>query len=56
MNYVILCSQSPKDLFQLILTVKQAHKTRHNNSIPHFDFKHDFLKNFFFPSTIIEWN
>ena len=30
--------------------------TRHKNSIPRFNVKHDYLKNSFFPLTIIEWN
>ena len=30
--------------------------TRHKNSIPLFNVKHDYFKNSFFPSTIIEWN
>ena len=29
--------------------------TRHKNSIPLFNVKHDCCKNSFFPSTIIEW-
>ena len=30
--------------------------TRHKSSIPLFNVKHDYFKNSFFPSTIIEWN
>ena len=30
--------------------------TRHKNSIPLFNVKHDCLKNYFFPLTVIEWN
>ena len=29
---------------------------RHKNSVPLFNVKHDYFKNSFFPSTIIEWN
>ena len=30
--------------------------TRHKNSVPLFNVKHDYFKNSFFPSTVIEWN
>ena len=30
--------------------------TRHKSSIPLFNVKHDYFKNSFFPSTVIEWN
>ena len=30
--------------------------TRNKNSIPLFNVKHDYFKNSFFPSTLIEWN
>ena len=30
--------------------------TRHENSVPLFNVKHDYFKNSFFPSTVIEWN
>ena len=30
--------------------------TRHKDSIPLFNVKHEYFKNSFFPSTIIEWN
>ena len=30
--------------------------TRHKNSVPLFNVKHDNFKNSFFPSTVIEWN
>ena len=30
--------------------------TRHKNSIPLFNVKHDYFKNSFFPSTTTEWN
>ena len=48
--------QSPKYLFELIPTARQAYMTRNKNSIPLFNVKHDFFKNSFFRSTIIEWN
>ena len=33
-----------------------SHKTRESNQIPALKVKHDFFKNTFFPSTIIERN
>ena len=33
--------KSPKYLFELISTARQAHVTRHKNSIPVFNMKHD---------------
>ena len=43
--FKIIKNQSPKYLFELIPTAREAYTTRHKNSI-----------NSFFPSTIIEWN
>ena len=45
-------NQSPKYLFELISTARQAYITRHENSVPLFDVKHGYFKN----STVIEWN
>ena len=47
-------NQSPKYLFELIPTARQAYMTRHKNSIPLFNIKHDYFKKCFFHSTIIE--
>ena len=30
--------------------------TKHKNSIPFFNVKHDYFKKIFLPSTVIEWN
>ena len=49
-------NQSPKYLFELIPTARQAYMTRHKNSIPLFNIKHDYFKKCFFPSTITEWS
>ena len=49
-------NQSPKYLFELIPTARQAYMTRHKNSIPLFNIKHDYFKKCFFSSTIIEWS
>ena len=48
--------QSPRYLFELTPTARQAYLTRNKSSIPFFNVKHDYFKNSFFPSTIIEWN
>ena len=51
--FKIIKNQSPKYLFELIPTAREAHMTRHKNSIPLFNVKHDYFKYYFFPSTII---
>ena len=37
-------------------TKKSSCTTRNAGNIPFFKFCHNFFKNSFFPSTIIEWN
>ena len=54
--YKIIKKQSPKYLFELIPTARQTYMTRCKKSIPLLNVKHDYFKNYFFPSTIIEWN
>ena len=54
--YKIIKKQSPKYLFELIPTARQMYMTRCKKSIPLLNVKHDYFKNYFFPSTIIEWN
>ena len=54
--FKIIKNQSPRYLFELIPNARQAHLTRNKNSVPLFIVKHDYFKNSFFPSTIIEWN
>ena len=51
--FKIIKNQSPKYLFELIPTAREAYMTRHKNSIPLFNVKHDYFKYYFFPSTII---
>ena len=43
-------------LTELISTRNEAYQTRHFANIPSLSFKHNFFKNTFFPSTILEWN
>ena len=54
--YKILQSQSPKCLYSIIPIHKMSYRTRQCNKISTINVKHDFFKNTFFPSTIIEWN
>ena len=54
--FKIIKNKSPKYLFELIATARQAYMARHRNSVPLFNVKHDYFKNSFFPSIVIEWN
>ena len=54
--YKIFRSQSPQYLFNIIPTFVRPYNTRNANNIPQFKVKHNFFKNSFFPSVIIEWN
>ena len=51
-----LKSQSPKYLYSIIPIHNMSYRTRQCNKIPAINVKHDFFKNTFFPSTIMEWN
>ena len=48
--------QPPGYLIELIPTCNEAYLTRHVANIPSLSFKHNFLKNTFFASTILEPN
>ena len=54
--YKVFKTQSPRYLFEVIPTAKRAYITRNNDKLPHFKVKHNYFKNYFFPSTVIEWN
>ena len=54
--YKIFRSQSPQYLFNIIPTSVRPCNTRNANNIPRFKVKHNFFKNPFFPSVVIEWN
>ena len=54
--YKIFRSQSPQYLFNIIATPVRPYNTRNANNIPQFKVKHNFFKNSFFPSVVIEWN
>ena len=54
--YKIFRSQSPQYLFNIIPTFVRPYNTRNADNIPQFKVKHNFFKNSFFPSVVIEWN
>ena len=56
MFYKIYKSKSPQYLFKLIPEKASSYVTRNAENIPLFNIKHNFYKNSFFPSSIIEWN
>ena len=54
--YKVFKTQSPRYLFEVIPTAKRAYITRNNDKLPHFKVKHNYFKNYFFPSTVTKWN
>ena len=50
------CAASPQYLFNIIPTSVSPYNTRNANNVPQFIVKHNFFKNLFFPSVVIEWN
>ena len=54
--YKVVVNKSPSYLFKIVPASNTIYKTRNTNDIPLMNVKHNFLKNTFFPSTIIEWN
>ena len=56
MFYRIYKNKSPQYVFKLIPEKTHAYATRNLNNVPCFKIEYNFLKNSFFPSTIIEWN
>ena len=46
----------PSYLFDMIPKVLSTRTTRNYNNIPLFNVKHEYFRNSFFPSTVIEWN
>ena len=51
-----LKNEQPKYLFNLIPVRSTPYATRTVGNIPLIKTKHNFFKNYFFPSAIIEWN
>ena len=56
MFYKIFKSKSPQYLFKLRPEKTSSYATRNADNIPLFNIKHNFYKNSFFLSSIIEWN
>ena len=56
MFYKICKNKSPQYLFKLISEKPHAYATRNGDNISCFKIRHNFFKNSFFPSPIIEWN
>ena len=54
--YKILKSKSPRYLFDIIPTKLRAYNTRYCDNIPLLKIKHNYFRNSFFPSSIVEWN
>ena len=51
-----LKNKHPSYLFDIIPKVLSTRTTRNHNNIPLFNVKHEFFRNFFFPSTVTECN
>ena len=54
--YKVFKNEHPKYLFNLIPVKSTPYATRPVGNIPLIKTKHNFFKNSFFPSAIIEWN
>ena len=54
--YKIVKSKNPQYFFKLIPKKTSTYVTRNAENISLFNIKHNFYKNYFFPSSIIEWN
>ena len=54
--YKVYKSHYRKYLFNIIPVTVSRHNTRNTNNIPQFKIKHNFFRNSFFPSAVIEWN
>ena len=54
--YKIVNNQSPSYLFDYIPSTDRTYNTRNAANVPKIISKHNFLKNSYIPSRIIEWN
>ena len=54
--YKVYKSHSPKYLFNIIPVTVSRYNTRNTNNIPELKVKHNFFRNSFFLSAVIEWN
>ena len=53
--YKVYKSHSPKYLFNIIPVTVSIYNTRSTNNISQFKVKHNFFRNSFYPSAVIEW-
>ena len=54
--YKILKNKSPRYLFNISSSKLRVHNTRYYDNIPLLKIKHNYFRNSFFPSSIVEWN
>ena len=54
--YKIFKNQSPRYLYELLPIKTTPHNTRSSINLPLFHIRHNFFKNSFFPSAVIELN
>ena len=54
--YKFYVFKQPEYLFNLIPVTTSNYRTRNANDVPYFNIRHNFFKNSFFPSAVIEWN
>ena len=52
----IFKGQSPDYLSKILPSIRRAYNTRNVDYIPCLNTRHNFFRNSFFPSTLIEWN
>ena len=54
--YNLINTNSPSYLFKILPLRNSRYDTRNINKLPLFKTNHNFFKNSYFPSTIVEWN
>ena len=54
--YKIFNKQSTTYLLNIIPGSSRSDFTRYVKNVPSIKVRHDIIKNYFFPSTVIEWN
>ena len=54
--YKFYVFKQPEYLSNLIPVRTPNYRTRNTDEVPYFIIRHNFFKNYFFPSAVIEWN
>ena len=54
--YKFYVFKQPEYLFNLIPMKTSNYRARNADDVPYFNIRHNFFKNSFFPSAVIEWN